>query len=91
MNERAIHAWVSGRVQGVNFRHATLHHATKWGITGWVRNLPDGRVELVACGTTEAIDKLTHWLHRGPPLAKVSNVDVEDIPWELFEDFNISK
>lgn len=89
MNQRAVHIWVSGRVQGVNYRHATHHHARKWDITGWVLNLPDHRVELKAFGTQEAIEHLIEWLYRGPPLAHVTELEIVDIPWENHEDFEI--
>lgn len=88
---RAIHAWVSGRVQGINFRKATCDFATERGITGWTRNLEDGRVEVVAHGTSAAIADLTLWLHHGPPLANVTHVLVEDIPWEKVKDFSVIK
>ena len=89
MTNKAIHAWVSGQVQGVFYRHSTREVAQRLGITGWVRNLSDGRVDLVACGPTEAIDKLVRWLHRGPPNALVTEVKVRDIPWEDHEDFAV--
>jgi acylphosphatase len=65
---------VSGRVQGVNFRAATRAAAKGLGVRGWVRNLPDGDVELLACGSPPAVDQLERWLWQGPPVARVSDV-----------------
>lgn len=65
---------VSGRVQGVAFRAATRRQALALGVTGWARNLPDGRVEVLACGEAEQVEKLCGWLWRGPPLAYVTDV-----------------
>ncbi len=65
---------VSGRVQGVAFRAAARRHALALGVTGWVRNLPDGRVEVLACGEAEQVEKLRDWLWNGPPLAHVTDV-----------------
>lgn len=72
-----IHCCVSGLVQGVFFRAATREEAKRLGVTGWVRNLPDGRVEVLACGDRARLDALLEWLHEGPPHASVSAVDVE--------------
>ncbi len=85
------HILVSGRVQGVFFRD----HARKWaaslGITGWVRNLADGRVEVMAEGEREKIESLVGRLEEGPPLAMVENVDVD---WKEyageFRDFRVA-
>ncbi len=72
-----IHCCVSGLVQGVFFRAATREQARRLGVTGWVRNLPDGRVEVLACGDRDRLDALLEWLREGPPHASVSAVDVE--------------
>jgi acylphosphatase len=66
---------VSGRVQGVGFRAATVHEARRLGLSGHVRNLADGRVEIVAVGAGEAIEALAGWLRTGPPLARVDTVE----------------
>lgn len=65
---------VTGRVQGVNFRAATRAAARGWGLRGWVRNLTDGDVEVLACGGTTAVEQLERWLWQGPPAARVSDV-----------------
>ena len=69
-----LNCLVSGRVQGVAFRAATRRHALALGVTGWARNLPDGRVEVLICGEAGQVEKLRDWLWNGPPLAHVTNV-----------------
>lgn len=90
-SQRVIHAWVSGIVQGVNYRQSTRAFAEPRGITGWVKNLSDGRVEVMAAGTPDAIMDLIAWLHYGPALAQVTDVQVEDAPHENFPDFRVLK
>lgn len=83
-----IHCLVSGRVQGVFFRAATQERALRLGLTGWVRNLSDGRVEVVASGPAEAVEELRQWLHQGPPRAVVTEVTTNpaaDEGWPTFE------
>ena len=72
---KAVHAFVSGRVQGVNYRYATWTRANELGLTGWVQNLPDGRVEVWAQGDAGRVDALVEFLWRGPRLAVVQDVD----------------
>ncbi len=71
------HIWVSGRVQGVFYRASTAEVAEQLGLTGWVRNLPDGRVEIVAEGGEEGLQKLLAWCRQGPPAARVTSVEVQ--------------
>ncbi len=78
MTER-VHLFVSGRVQGVFFRVDTQREARSLGLVGWVRNLPDGRVEIVAQGDAEAVRALVEWSHLGPVRAEVASVDIN---WE---------
>ena len=66
---------VSGGVQGVFFRASTREQAVRLGIRGFARNLPDGRVEVLACGSRESVDALCTWLRSGPPLAQVTGVE----------------
>jgi acylphosphatase len=88
--QRRIHAFVSGRVQGVNYRFFTQKVANMLGIKGWVRNLPDGRVEVVAEGEEDAIKKFIDFLHEGPIAARVDNVDVNEEKFrDEFENFEI--
>jgi acylphosphatase len=68
---------VSGRVQGVGFRYGTAEQARALGLAGYVRNLSDGGVEVLARGTETAVSELLEWLHRGPPMARVHEVAVE--------------
>jgi acylphosphatase len=75
---RRIRAIVSGRVQGVSYRASTAHEARRLGLTGWVKNLDDGSVELEAQGSAEAVDQLLTWCKQGPPAARVTAVDVDE-------------
>ena len=77
MAERArVHLLVSGLVQGVAFRAYTVDEARRLRLAGWVRNLPDGRVEAEAEGEREALLSLVRWCHRGPPAARVDGVEI---------------
>ena len=69
---------VSGRVQGVFYRASAARRAAELGVTGYAKNLPDGRVEVLACGEPQAVDALIEWLWKGPPAAQVENVDVSE-------------
>ncbi len=70
----AIHLVVRGRVQGVGFRYFTQEVAIEWGLTGWVRNLPDGSVEVYAQGPRSRLQSLRERLNEGPPLSRVESV-----------------
>jgi acylphosphatase len=84
------HVWISGRVQGVFFRSHTKELADELGLTGWVRNLPDGRVEAVFEGEEDAVQRAIEWCKRGPPLASVEKVEVRyEQPTGEFKDFRI--
>lgn len=74
-----IHCVVSGRVQGVFYRAATCEMAMQLGVKGWICNMPDGAVELEACGTPDQIGKLYKWLWQGSPHAKVTDVSCETV------------
>ena len=74
---RRVHLLISGVVQGVGFRFATQREASRLGLRGWVRNRPDGRVEAVAEGPAEAVERFVDWCQRGPPGALVRDVAVE--------------
>jgi acylphosphatase len=76
MSKVRAHLVVSGRVQGVFFRAETHDQAVALGLTGWVKNSPDGDVEAVAEGSRDQIEKLIAWCRLGPPHAEVSNVSV---------------
>ena len=77
---------VSGRVQGVGFRWFALQQAEQLGLRGWVSNLPDGRVEVVASGDSEALQQLEAALHNGPISGRVDRVDRADYPHEVRND-----
>ena len=76
----ARHFLVSGRVQGVGFRWFVVKEASSLGLTGWTRNLPDGRVEVVAQGEPEAMEALAAALAQGPPHARVGKVEADEAP-----------
>ena len=76
MNIRA-NARIRGRVQGVFYRQSTMETARRLGVTGWVRNLPDGSVEAVAEGPAEAVRALLDWCRQGPPAAEVISIDLD--------------
>ena len=86
----AVRVVVSGRVQGVNFRWYTLQQAERLGVHGWVRNLPDGRVEAVIEGGAAAVDGLVAWMHQGPPSARVDDVTVEAVTPAGLDGFRIT-
>jgi acylphosphatase len=82
-----IQCYVSGKVQGVWYRASTKDEARRLGITGWARNLPDGRVEVLACGEAEKVAALYEWLKHGPELAKVTEVTYEEQPLQDVQGF----
>ena len=84
-----MRCYVTGRVQGVWFRASTQTVANKHQLSGWASNLADGRVEVVAFGDEDKIAILRKWLHQGPPLAKVTDIIIEEIPWEERVNFEI--
>lgn len=85
-----LHAIVTGRVQGVNFRIAAVGQAQRLGLKGWVRNNADRSVETVAAGTREALVKYMAWLRQGPPGARVDQVaETWTDHAEKFDAFNI--
>jgi acylphosphatase len=83
---RRVRAIVTGRVQGVSYRVSTVVEAHVQGLTGWVRNRPDGSVELEAQGDEVALTALLAWCEHGPPAARVTAVVVEDRPPITGED-----
>lgn len=81
---------VSGRVQGVAFRAYTQARAEALGLSGYARNLPDGRVEVLACGSEEAVGRLAEWLWTGSPAAMVETVTVSEALFEAHRGFSRS-
>lgn len=85
-----IRCFVSGRVQGVFFRASTRDVALRLGIAGYARNLPDRRVEVLACGEAAPLQELRQWLEVGPQYAEVKAVSCEDVePGSLPTSFSI--
>lgn len=80
MSDKRVHLFVSGRVQGVNFRGSTRVQAQRLGVVGWIRNLQDGRVEAVAQGDSAALDRFVEFVSAGPPGSKVLDVEISDQP-----------
>jgi acylphosphatase len=96
MNDRVaksrVRLKIAGRVQGVYYRASTVQQAQILGLTGWVKNCPDGSVEAVAEGIVEKIEELIAWCRKGPAGARVTEVSVE---WQFaegtFRDFSIRR
>ena len=84
---RKIH--VSGKVQGVGFRDATQRKAIELGILGTVRNLDDGRVEIIASATSETLKSFNSWCQQSPPYAQVDNIDISELEAIGFSEFRI--
>jgi acylphosphatase len=84
-----LHCFVSGRVQGVFFRRYTYNQAVSKGLTGWVKNLEDGRVEVLICGEQETVEALREWLWQGSPTAKVSAVEAQEVALQEYTKFEI--
>ncbi len=89
--KKTIHFFVSGLVQGVFFRQCTKEQANLFGLNGWVRNRPDGRVEGMVQGPDPALESLREWLKRGPPMARVLALDWEVTEAGDFTGFEIRK
>ena len=81
---------ISGIVQGVGYRYSCRREAQGLGLTGWVRNLPDGRVEAVLQGTREQVERMIKWCYRGPEEARVSDIAVSyEEPAEDSKEFGV--
>lgn len=90
MNEVRAHVFVTGRVQDVFFRVNTVERAQELEVTGWVKNLPDGRVEAVFEGPKENVEKIVKWTKTGPLDAEVENVEIHQEKYSgEFDDFKI--
>ena len=87
---KRVHVIITGTVQGVAFRAKTRSEAIRNNVSGWVRNLPDGRVEAVFEGRSEDVDRVVGWCRIGPSLAAVERVDMIEEPYTgAFTDFSI--
>ena len=82
----ARRCYISGRVQGVFYRASARQKATELGCAGYARNLPDGRVEVLAVGEPPAVQSLLDWLWRGSPAAEVKFVEVQELPLDELND-----
>jgi acylphosphatase len=90
MKKARAHVLISGRVQGVSFRYYTMEEARRRNLTGWVRNLWDGRVEAVFEGEPDQVEAMLAWCGHGPGSASVSDVKVtQGAPTGEFENFRI--
>lgn len=89
MSQQCIHAVVTGIVQGVFFRDYTRRKAQELELTGWVKNLDDGCVEITACGDSQKVAIFSEWLWQGSPDSAVENVEWRDITLEDFDEFSI--
>lgn len=90
-NQNRAHVFVSGRVHSVGYRMSTWDLANQLGLKGWVRNLPDGRVEAVFEGSRDVVEKMIAWCHQGNPPAAVKDVVVEyEVP-EGIQGFDIRR
>lgn len=92
MSTRRATLRIHGKVQGVFFREGSRAEAIRLGLTGWVRNLPDGTVQAVAEGEPAALEDFIRWCHRGPPSARVSQVERTDgAPSGEFPSFTVER
>jgi acylphosphatase len=80
MGRRRVNLRIEGRVQGVFFRESARQQAERLGLSGWVKNMPDGSVAALAEGEQDAVDAFVAWCRRGPPAARVVEVAVTDEP-----------
>lgn len=88
---QTISITVSGVVQGVFYRQSTKEKALELGISGFVKNLPDGSVYIVATGTSDELEQLVQWCKQGPSRAKVTAVNVEQVTQQEFMGFVIER
>ena len=85
------HVFISGKVQGVAYRFSTLEMAANINVTGWVKNLPDGKVEAVFEGSDQAVKKMINWCYEGPKSAIVNDVTIKYEQPEGLESFEIHR
>jgi len=88
--EECRRCYVSGKVQGVFYRASTKNKAEQLGISGYAKNLPDSRVEVIACGTSKALTEFIGWLWQGPPHAQVVDIDCKAYSRANQPDFPVS-
>lgn len=88
---KTIRLLIQGKVQGVYYRASAKEKANELGLTGWTKNLADGRVEIVATGTEDVLSHYIEWCKTGPSRAFVEDIDISELPLEIFTDFQISR
>lgn len=86
-----LHGYVSGKVQGVYYRQSTQQQADQLGLDGWVRNLADGRVEVLVEGEEDAVRELATWLEQGPAEAEVTAVELQEQPLQGITGFIVRR
>lgn len=90
MDKKCLHVWISGMVTGVAFRAYMRRAAMRNGVTGWVKNLSDGRVEAVFEGERDEVDAMLRWCHEGSPMSRVDRVVVREETYRgEFDSFEI--
>lgn len=89
MSKICLHCYIEGRVQGVYYRDTTKKKAKELGVTGYIKNLSDGRVEAIICGEQEKVEELREWLWDGPANCDVTDVTVEESAWQKYDDFEV--
>ena len=90
MSQKCVHVFVTGRVQGVFFRQATRVTAIKNNVTGWIKNLDDGRVEVLIEGEDKSVDSVIEWCNYGPANSRVDNIEVNNEDYSgKFESFEV--
>lgn len=83
------HLLVSGKVQGVFYRDSTQHTAQNLGLTGYVKNLATGQVEIEVCGEQSSLDEFQQWLWKGPIMSKVEDIQTQEMPTMNYSKFEI--
>ena len=90
MAKKRVHLIISGRVQGVDYRYSTYHQAISIGAKGWVRNIPNNKVEIIFEGEEPELNKMIQWCYQGPPMARVDNIEITEQKFKNeFKDFSI--
>lgn len=84
-----LHLLITGKVQGVYYRDYTRQKAQALQLTGWVKNLADGRVEVMVSGPRAVVMELVEWCWQGSPRSKVSDVYWEEVPQQTFAEFRV--
>jgi acylphosphatase len=88
-NNQTLHIIVTGKVQGVYFRQSTQLQARARELTGWVKNLANGDVEIMVSGPTSELENFKEWAKTGPPQAQVKSLEIKELPFQSFDNFTI--